>query len=257
MLEIIERFKKYEPDGCLKWQNRGKRTYYYQQFKNENKSDWDRKYIKKDEMFLANELAQKHYYAEAKSIVEMNLNELKLFVENYRPEDLKKVYTNLCNERKSLVMPLHDNEEERIRKWNEEVYEQTTLYPENLKYETEQGEFVRSKSEVIIANILYKYRDDILYKYERPLKVMVGENIITIHPDFTVMNVHTGKITYWEHAGLLDEPVYANDLAKKINTYANNDLLLGRDVVLTCETTDNPLDIKVIKKMVEELAEKW
>lgn len=252
-MEKIERFKKHEPDGCLKWQNKGKKIYYYQQFKNESKNIWDRKYIKKDELFLAKELAKKQYYIDAKSVVETNLKELKSFLENYHPEELEKAYTILSNERKSLVEPLHDSKEERIRKWNEEEYEKTILYPENLKYETEQGELVRSKSEVIIANALYRCKDDILYKYERPLKVMVSGYEITIYPDFTVMNIHTGKITYWEHAGLLDEPAYANDFTKKINTYANNDLLIGRDVVITCETTDNPLDIKVIKKLVEKL----
>lgn len=39
-----------------------------------------------------------------------------------------------------------------------------------------------------------------------------------------------GKITYWEYAGLMDDADYANDFVRKVNTYANNDLLLGRDV---------------------------
>lgn len=255
MLDTIERFKKHEPEGCLKWQIKNGKTYYYQQYWNENKNIWDRKYIKKNELFLAQKLAQKQYYAEVKSIIEINLNELKSLQAIYCQENLKDVYTHLCNERKNMVIPLHDDEEERIRKWNDEVYEKNTLYQENLKYETEQGELVRSKSEVIIANVLYKHRDDILYKYEHPLKVMVAGKIITIYPDFTVMNVHTGKITYWEHAGMLDEPSYANDFVKKINTYVNNDLLIGRDVVISCETAENYLDIGAIKKMVEELIE--
>lgn len=47
-----------------------------------------------------------------------------------------------------------------------------------------------------------------------------------------------GKITYWEHAGLMDDADYANDFVRKVNTYANNDLLLGRDVVLSYETQE-------------------
>lgn len=80
------------------------------------------------------------------------------------------------------------------------------MHPENLRYETEQGDLVRSKSEVIIANILYQHRKDILYKYERPLEVMSDGKERNIYPDFTILNIHTGKVTYWEHAGRMDVP---------------------------------------------------
>ena len=64
---------------------------------------------------------------------------------------------------------------------------------------------MRSKSEVIIANILAKNNEHLLYKYERPLEVVIAGHTQTIHPDFTIINIHTGKITYWEHAGRMDD----------------------------------------------------
>lgn len=133
------------------------------------------------------------------------------------------------------------------------IYEKNTMYPENLRYETERGDVVRSKSEVIIANILYQNREHILYKYERPLEIVENGRKKTIYPDFTIINKYTGKITYWEHAGRMDDPYYANDFVKKINAYAKNNLLLGRDVVITYETQNTPLDIKVVKQLVEEV----
>ena len=133
------------------------------------------------------------------------------------------------------------------------IYEKNTMYPENLRYETERGDVVRSKSEVIIANILYQNREHILYKYERPLEIVENGRKKTIYPDFTIINKHTGKITYWEHAGRMDDPYYANDFVRRINAYVSNDLLLGRDVVITYETQNTPLDIKVVKQLVEEV----
>ena len=127
------------------------------------------------------------------------------------------------------------------------------MYPENLRYETEQGDIVRSKSEVIIANILYQNRKDILYKYERPLEVVENGRQKTIYPDFTIINKHTGEITYWEHAGRMDDPNYANEFVRKMNTYIANDLLLGRDVVVSYESLGNPLDIKVVKQLVKQI----
>ena len=112
---------------------------------------------------------------------------------------------------------------------------------------------VRSKSEVIIANILHNYKADILYKYERPLMVTKEGSLKTIYPDFTILNINTGKITYWEHAGRMDDTYYANEFVKKVNTYVSNYLLPGRDLVVTFETMINPLDVSVVNKMVKEL----
>ena len=142
---------------------------------------------------------------------------------------------------------------EKVKQWQDEVYMKSLMYPENLRYETEQGDVVRSKSEVIIANILYQNRKDILYKYERPLEVMENGRQKTIYPDFTILNKHTGKVTYWEHAGLMDDSYYANEFVRKINTYIANELLLGRDVVVSFESLSNPLDIKVVKRLVKQI----
>ena len=52
----------------------------------------------------------------------------------------------------------------------------------------------------------------------------------------TYLNVHTGKIIYWEHAGRMDDLYYTNDFVKKMNAYITNNLLPGRDIILTFET---------------------
>jgi len=134
---------------------------------NEVTKQWNRKYIKKKNISLATSLAQKQYYNVLKPTLGKNLNALKQFIQQYHPEEIEKIYDDLSEERKNLIIPLQDSREEHIRKWQKETYEKNNLYPENLKYETEQGDMVRSKSEVIIANILYQHKDDILYKYER------------------------------------------------------------------------------------------
>ena len=126
-------------------------------------------------------------------------------------------------------------------------------FPENLRYETEQGDMVRSKSEVIIANLLYRNKTDIIYKYEKPLEVIENGRKKTIYPDFTIMNVHTGKVTYWEHAGIMDDAFYANEFVKKMNLYITNGLMPGKDVVVTFESQGNPLDIRVVKRLVKEI----
>lgn len=252
MLAKVEKFQKNAPIGCLKYQKKGKKTYYYHQIWDDNNKKWGRKYIKKTS-FLPQELATKQYYFAVKESLNRNVFALKNFIQRYHPEDMIKIYEDLSEVRKKLIEPLVISEEERVRQWNLETYEANSFHQENLRYETEQGDFVRSKSEVIIANILYQHRKDIVYKYEKPLEVLVDRKIKTIYPDFTIMNIHTGKVWYWEHAGRMDDVIYANEFVKKTNIYASNGYLIGKDVIFTYETTGNPLEIMVIRRIVEEV----
>ena len=114
----------------------------------------------------------------------------------------------MTEDRQSLIIPLEENCTHRIRAWEQETYEPCNKYPETLRYETNAGEFVRSKSEVIIANLLHMKADQLLYKYERPLKLRYQGRKIIVYPDFTILNTQTGKFTYWEHAGLMSKPEY-------------------------------------------------
>ena len=178
------------PEGCLKYQNVKGKTYYYHQFveteneilKNSNKYNTNTadnniskvkiEYIKRDST-LAKELANKQYYTKLKVTVRNNLNQLKRFINKYQENKIDEKYDSLSDERKRLVTPLQLSIKEQVRIWDEEEYEKNNSYPENLRYETDQGDLVRSKSEVIIANIIYKHRKDIIYKYEKPLSLVI------------------------------------------------------------------------------------
>ena len=63
------------------------------------------------------------------------------------------------------------------------------------------GYFVRSKSEVIIANMLVQ--EEVPFVYEEPLFAPDGTMFL---PDFTVK--FRGETYYWEHVGRLDLPDY-------------------------------------------------
>ncbi len=71
---------------------------------------------------------------------------------------------------------------------------------------------VRSKSEVIIANILFER--DINFFYEKPLYAPDGSFYL---PDFTIL--HRGEEYYWEHLGLLEQEDYQRRWEVKKNWY--------------------------------------
>ena len=198
MLKGIDMFLSVAPEGYLKWQNKNGKTYYYQQYMQdvpmiadktmdtENFDKWKRKYIRKRDIGIVAALAQKNYYSSVKPLVQKQLKELKQFVNKYPKENLEEIYEALSVERKRFVKPLQVSVKQKIIQWEAEVYEKNTKYSENLKFETDQGELVRSKSEVIIANLLYQNQNHILYKYERPLDMTIEGRSKIVNPDFTI-----------------------------------------------------------------------
>ena len=165
-LEKIEKYLSNAPEGGLKIQNRCGKTYYYHQYKNIETGLYVKIYIDRKNEQLARRLAQNGYYAKVKPLIEKELPALETFAQAKNDEEIDNVYDMLKQERKQLVVPIRICVNEKLRIWQNESYEPYQKYKENLKYETDNGESVRSKSEVIIANILAKNNEHLLYDVE-------------------------------------------------------------------------------------------
>ena len=85
----------------------------------------------------------------------------------------------------------------------------------NKIYSTTKGDKVRSKSEVIIANLLHQNKVD--YEYEKKLYYSQGN---WIEPDFTV-KLKAGSEIYWEHLGMIGVESYDNRWKEKLEIYRN------------------------------------
>ena len=160
---------------------------------------------------------------------------------------------NLPDSRKVLITPVWISVKEKMRRWNNESSEPYMKYKENLIHETDRGEFVRSKSEKEIANELNYHSNRLDYKYERPLTMINHGHEEIFHPDFTVINRITGNIKYWEHAGRMDDPGYVNHFVGKMNTYIENGIFPGEDLIVTYETSCIPLNKRNIRAWIEQI----
>lgn len=80
-------------------------------------------------------------------------------------------------------------------------------------YQAKDGTMVRSKSEIIICNLLNEHK--IKYEYEHKL-YYDGEH--HIEPDFTIV-LPDKKEIYWEHVGMLGFEDYDENWARKIDIY--------------------------------------
>ncbi|AXV39097.1 AAA family ATPase [Methanobacterium sp. BAmetb5] len=110
-----------------------------------------------------------------------------------------------------------------------EVKDKKDLFLEDrLINRTLRGEDVRSKSELIIANILYHYGID--YEYEGVLE-FDGE---VRRPDFIIEDDDSGEFYYWEHLGMLNNLRYKQNWEKKKEWYYKNGITVegGRNGTL-------------------------
>jgi hypothetical protein len=87
---------------------------------------------------------------------------------------------------------------------------------ERLIHRTRKGINVRSKSEVIIADLLYS--KGVEFTYEREL-VLGGSKRL---PDFTIEDADTGETYYWEHLGMLNDDRYHRKWEEKLAWYASH-----------------------------------
>ena len=157
--------------------------------------------------------------------------------------DVEKVFENspeLLNLLSSYFSPLS----KELDDWMKSPYEKNLKFPEHLTQKVGPNEYVRSKSEAMIVKLLKQHQ--IPYRYECKLVL----NGIEMYPDFTIRHPKTGKIFYWEHFGLLNNPEYIKNMHTKMNTYTLNNIMPGINLITTYETKDNPLTFEMIEMMI-------
>lgn len=136
-----------------------------------------------------------------------------------------------------------------IQQWKEQEYKGVSFTDDYPEYYTRQGLRVRSKSEVIIADILDEA--GIPFLYEKPLKTKTG----VTHPDFTVLDISKRREIYWEHFGMMDDIDYRNNAFLKIKNYEASGFYQHDSMIWTFETSRYPINTKEIRKMIIGLKE--
>ena len=161
--------------------------------------------------------------------------------------EIQQVYSNNPQEVKKYLHPLDMSDEDFINYWQSIPYERKSIPDYVPFYETKRKERVRSKSEINIANALAEH--GIPYKYECPL---ILKNGTKIHPDFKILNVRERQEVYWEHRGMMDDKDYAKSAVLRLKTLMQNGILLGRDLIITEETSANPLGTDEIDAIIKK-----
>ena len=130
------------------------------------------------------------------------------------------------------------------RGWENEPYEQSDYMPEHRTMMTSRGLLVRSKSELLIAEALYRH--GISFRYEQVLWIDGRTRLV---PDFTIMKAD-GSIVYWEHRGRMDLRDYAGRQLRKDELYASVGIVPWKNLIVTYDTEDGDIDLRVIESEI-------
>jgi hypothetical protein len=121
-------------------------------------------------------------------------------------------------------------------------------HAENLIHKTEKGHMVRSKSELVIANLLY--REGITYDYEQPLD---GEKVLgRLHPDFSFADAAGDRIL-WEHLGMMHDDEYVRGWKWKLEWYQKNGFVLNQNLFATEERRGQGLNMAALKALADKI----
>ena len=151
---------------------------------------------------------------------------------------MKKAYALLPEEyffdRNKLIISsgLDEDLAERIKRheeWWKKPYKEYWGYPENKTKLTSRGQKVRSISELLIAEALYKY--SIPFHYEEELEVD-GK---TFAPDFTFEGGDYNKF-YLDYFGMMKNPKYAKKNFIKLDDYFDIGLVPGENLIVVFDS---------------------
>lgn len=239
------------PDGMLHTRDNSGTFRYYKR----SSGDTCGQYLGKGREKVIKSLEEKEYYSRLlKTAVdeENTLKKIKNELENM--PDYNSVFLNIPVEKRHLISPYEYSPKEPddgiVRVFNKKSVK------EELKLITQNGEHVRSKSELIIADRLKTA--GVPYYYEDPLILSDGDSskdglipCLYWHPDFRVQNTRTGRLYYWEHFGLLDNPEYCKSCQEKLEIYAHYGYFPGENLIITSESSNHGLNMEYVDCLIE------
>ena len=241
-LQTLKTLVKSYPDGDLLCAKNGKYAKCYLL----NNDGSCPTYIPKGNQQLVESLAAKKYYTLQISELTKEIAVLDKCLTQYKKIRIKsEALLDESSCYKKFLRPIICTTSDKINQWLSANHEHNLSHPEHLIHKTMSGIYVRSKSEVIIANALYT--NNIPFLYECGLSL----NDTLIFPDFTICHPNTLEIFYWEHFGLMDSKSYCDSTFTKLKHYSNHGIIPDINLITTYETQNHPIDSEKIHKIIQ------
>ena len=124
------------------------------------------------------------------------------------------------------------------------------FYEAKLIHKTIRGELVRSKSEVIIANMLFER--GIHYEYEKELTLEGDGRKV---PDFTITVAGRDEPVYWEHCGMMSNADYVRRWEAKRAVYEKHGIIENKNLIVSEE--NDSFDSQMIAALIDQYDLGW
>ena len=233
------------PEGSLRICVRGKKIQYYR-VTDPNKPHGV--YIPNEKLELVRMLARKRYGEKLLRRINREEQVLEQYIRLIGESSPEELYDEMCKERQALVPPILLTEKAFAELWGKQPYKTSDYLEKEKIYETKKGEKVRSKSEVLFANMYFDM--GIPYRYEQEIILADGSKKT---PDFTLLDVKNKRLIYHEHFGRMDDDDYRERNLRKIDEYRRNGIFVGKNLLLTFEGKGAVLNMREMQEMVSEL----
>lgn len=240
-----ERRLKTLPEGMLSTATVKGITYYYK------KTEGKKTFLGRADKGRTQEIKQlqiKRFLTESLKRIEQNCKVMDKMIKKYKSIEPDEI--NSCQSKAYQLFEqsdYHFTDWSNLQEWGSAQYDKNTKYPEGLIHRTLKGECVRSKSEVIIADMLFL--KGIEYHYEENLKL--GKEIIA--PDFKVRVPGQGRFRIIEHFGLIGNAKYLEECLWKIRLYINYGYTPWEDIIFTFDAHDGSIDAHLIGWIIDYL----
>lgn len=187
---------------------------------------------------LIEKLARKKYLQVSIKNLENNYTYLTRLLEKYKEINKDDIISQFPYHYAVLMNKDEAKWNEKKRQWLAEDYVQSAAYPEEKVHVTAKGLYVRSKSEVIIAERLDYY--NVPYRYEETFYIKNYK----FSPDFTIL---TKKgIVYWEHCGKTHDLGYMRNHNWRCAMYESIGIVPWKNYIVTYDDENGNIDTRII-----------
>jgi len=247
---LLEQYKElYEnlPEGRLTTKKVNGNLFYYHVDRKTQKATYLS--LKKNRQLIMR-LKQKRWLEESIKIMEGNLRIQQKVLKQYKDYRCQSVQKRLsASYQDATIDQLEKKYLFDVNVWITEAYRKNPYHEKNLRYETTFGLWVRSKSELIIAELLHKY--NIPFRYDARVRIQDSDHRWkTYYVDFVIMTPNEEEIL-WEHFGLMSSEEYRKGAFEKITDYFSDGYYVPNNFIITMDGPDGEFDNAAIQRLIE------
>lgn len=198
-----------------------------------------------------NDIKEAKYLKKSLSRIEANIQLLKFAAEKLESVDYDAVNMSLpaVYRDPSLSYAFAGTVNRKAARWKQMMESRKAEYevfrPEELKVRTDDGMYVRSKSEAMIYNTLLSM--GITFVYEMPLVI----NGKLYRPDFVVLSeIDYEILIIIEHQGMMNDEQYRNRFCEKLCQYYIAGYIQGINIFFTFDSSDGGFDKTPVEDII-------